>query len=119
MIYHRKSAKKNNNANLYKHMVTLGIYRFKIILIRTTPCNNREELLREERIEYDKCDKRILLNQLRPIVTTEEKHIESIEQKKKYYEINKDVMLEKNKLYYKNNEQYQKEKFKNTNNTTN
>ena len=50
MIYHRKRAKKNNNTNLYKHMVTLGIYRFKIILIRTTPCNNREELLHEERI---------------------------------------------------------------------
>ena len=78
MIYHRKRAKKNDNTNLYKHMVEIGIYCFKIILIRNVSCNNKEELLREERIEYDKCDKNILLNQLRPMVTDEEKYVEDI-----------------------------------------
>ena len=43
MIYHRKRAKNSNNANLYKHMVKIGIFCFKIILIRNVSCNNKEE----------------------------------------------------------------------------
>ena len=74
MIYHRKRAKKGSNANLYKHMCEIGIYHFKIILLRNVSCNNREELVREERIEFDKIDKEIRLNQLRPITTHEEKN---------------------------------------------
>ena len=86
-------------------MVKIGIYHLKIILIRNTPCNNKEELLREERIEYNKCDKNILLNQLRPIVTDEEKHVESIQRRKNYFDINKDVIYERNRKYYKNNKE--------------
>ena len=84
-------------------MIKIGIYHFKFILIRNVPCNNREELLREERIEYDKWDKSLLLNQLRPIVTTEEKHVKSIQCSKDYFENNKDIIYEKNRTYYKNN----------------
>ena len=122
MIYHRKRAKKNNNANLYKHMVKIGIYCFKIILIRNVSCNNKEELLREEWIEYNKCDKNVLLHQLRPIVTDEEKHVESIQRRKNYFDINKDAIYERNRKYYKNNKEAvakrMKEYSKNTMNTT-
>ena len=104
-------------------MIKIGIYHFKFILIRNLPCNNREELLREERIEYDKCDKSLLLNQLRPIVTTEEKHIKSIQCSRNYFETNKDIIYEKNKIYYENNKEVvakrMKEYHKNTTNTTN
>ena len=79
-------------------MNKVGIYHFKIILIRNAPCNNKEELVREERIEYDKFDKNMLLNKLRPMVTDEEKKIEMVEHRKIYLENNKDAIYhEKNK----------------------
>lgn len=32
----------------------VGIENIKIVLIKEVPCNNKQELLREERIEFDK-----------------------------------------------------------------
>lgn len=32
----------------------VGIDNIKIVLIKYVPCNNKQELLREERIEFDK-----------------------------------------------------------------
>ena len=39
------------------------------------------------------------------MITDEEKHIEDIQRRKTYFEINKDIIYEKNKIYYENNKE--------------
>ena len=54
-------------------MLKYGTEYFHIILIKNVICNNKEELLREERIELDKIKKNISLNIIKPLLTQKEK----------------------------------------------
>ena len=129
---HRTDMKRNLTFNIYEHMKKHGIEHFKIILIRNACCSSREELLREERIEYDKIDKEKHLNKIRPLLTVEEKNnvkkdyynnnkdkmktwnknwIEANKEKNKiqqkiYHKNNKEKISENKKIYYKNNKEY-------------
>jgi hypothetical protein len=91
MALHRDRAKKNYNANIYKHMRKIGVDNFKIVLFEYCSCNSKDELLRRERYIFDIHDKNILLNSNRPSTTyVEKKH----DNKKNY------------KIWYNNNREY-------------
>ena len=76
MAKHHKNMKNSNkkNSNLYILMNKYGVSHFQIILIRDVPCKNREEMLREERREFDNLDVKNRLNQIRPILSTDERN---------------------------------------------
>ena len=60
---HRTKAKnKAKQSYLYEHMRNIGIEHFKIVLIKSFPCNSKDELEAEEYNEMSKYDKSILLN---------------------------------------------------------
>ena len=58
MTVHRLRAKKNNSANLYKHMRKLGVHNFMIVLIEAYPCLNKMQLLKRERYYFQSYDKK-------------------------------------------------------------
>ena len=51
-----------------------GVSHFQIILIRDVPSKNKEEMLREERMQFDKVDFKKRLNQIRPILLSDERN---------------------------------------------
>ena len=110
MAVHHTEAKKNNNANLYKHMNKLGVQNFKIILIENYACASKDELLKRERYYIEIHDKNILLNLNRPIINSiEKKQLTKIwnTKNKKYYKIwhakNKEYQNEQNGKWHLNN----------------
>ncbi len=63
MCNHRAKARNVSKESIfYTHMRTIGIEHFKIILIKSFPCSNKDELEAEEYNEMLKYDKAILLN---------------------------------------------------------
>ena len=75
MSLHRLHAKKNYNANLYKHMNKLGINKFKIVLIEYCSCNSKDELLRRERYIFDIHDKKYYSIQIDHILLVLKRYI--------------------------------------------
>ena len=67
-MWNHKGDSKRHYSKIYEYMNIIGFENFHIILIKYFPCNNREELLREERIEYDKINKTQLLNKIKLIL---------------------------------------------------
>ena len=53
-VEHKSRINKNYKRKFYEYVHTIGIEYFHIILIKYFPCNNKEELFREEQLEYDK-----------------------------------------------------------------
>ena len=55
IVKHRIAMKSSikKNSHLYVHMNKYGACHFQIVLIRNVSCTNREEMLKEERIEFD------------------------------------------------------------------
>ena len=51
----------------YQSARIIGIEHFYIILIKYFSCNNKEELFREERLEYDKINNKNILSSVVPI----------------------------------------------------
>ena len=66
-------------------MRKIGIEHFHIILIKYVSCENREELLREERNEYDKINKNFILNKNLPYIY-----------KNEYYKNNRNKIIQIN-----------------------
>jgi hypothetical protein len=61
---HRRNAiKLNKPSKLYNHMRDIGVEKFKIILIGTSPCSNKEELEKKEFEEMKRHDTKLLLNE--------------------------------------------------------
>ena len=61
---HRSKAKMaHKNSKLYTHIKNLGVEHFKIILIKSFNCNNKDELEAEEYNEINIADKSKLLNE--------------------------------------------------------
>ena len=102
MVYHRRDMKRRSGCKIYQHMLKYGTEYFHIILIKNVTCNNREELLREERIELDKINKDISLNLTKPLLTQEEKKEYQKESNKQY------MQCEKRKLYNENRKEKRK-----------
>jgi hypothetical protein len=46
--YHKDRVRGNSNANAHKHIRTIGIQHFKIILLHDYPCENKAKLLLKE-----------------------------------------------------------------------
>ena len=93
MAVHRTKAKKNNNANVYKHMNKLGMCNFKIIL----------KLLKRERYYIEIHDKNILLNLNRPIINSIEKHHQHRQCDKLWYIENREYKIKESKKWHLNN----------------
>ena len=74
----------------------------KIILIQNYPCNSKQELCMKEQQIIEQYSN--LLNKY--------KAFSSEEEKKEYYENNKNEILEKSKIYYENNKNGKLEKMK-------
>ena len=105
---HRAIRQTDNKANLYQHMRKYGFNHFQIILIRNVPCDNKEELLKEERIEFELLQSANKLNERRPIISKDERNVliktyqkNNIDKvrasKRKYYHNNKDTERQRNK----------------------
>lgn len=61
---HRRNSKNENKySKLYIHMKNIGIEHFKILLIKSFSCNNKDELECEEFNEMNNVDKEFLLNE--------------------------------------------------------
>ena len=77
MAKHRHQARRqtDNKANLYQHMRKYEFNHFQIILIRNAACNNKEELLKEERIEFELLQSANKLNERRPIISKDERNV--------------------------------------------
>ena len=61
---HRSKAKMaHKNSKLYTHIKNLGVEHFKILLIKSFNCNNKDELEAEEYNEINIADKSKLLNE--------------------------------------------------------
>jgi hypothetical protein len=105
MAWHRGSCvmKAKMNRKVYQHMIKLGRDNFRIILLEEYPCNNRMEL--EQRERYFVENLKPSLNSIVPARTRTNKeyrrdNVEKIRvQKQKYYEENKNWILEHNKEY--------------------
>jgi len=86
---------------------------YNIILIKNYPCNNKEELHREERkyIETIEC-----VNKIIPTRTNKEYYEtykdKILEYHKEYYETNKEYIRENQKEYFETNKEYIKEQQK-------
>ena len=93
---------KNNYSPLYQYIRKIGVEHFKIELIKEFPCNNKQELLLEERNEIDKINSKIILNVLRPIVLNyNEVKVERRITRKEYYLKNKKTIIERNSKIFK------------------
>ena len=72
MAKHRFDVKRYNG-RIYQHMRKYGTKYFHIVLIRNSPCTNKEELVKEERKEFDLYNKNVLLNIHRLCITCVER----------------------------------------------
>ena len=101
MAKHRFDMKKpQNNGKIYQHMRKYGPKYFHIVLIRNYSCTSKEELVKEERREFDLYDKNVLLNTYRPKIT----NIERLQLKQTWNTNNKEyfkIWKQNNKLHVK------------------
>ena len=58
-IEHKSRIKKNYKRKFYEYARTIGIEYFHIILIKYYPYNNKEKLLQEEQLEYNRINNEI------------------------------------------------------------
>ena len=78
MGQHRSAANENQLfAKIYIHMRELGIIHFKILLIKSFPCNSKSELETEEFNLIQQCDAHNLLNES----TVYKKHSEATKER--------------------------------------
>ena len=87
MAKHRFDIKRHNG-RIYQHMRKYGTKYFHIVLIRNYPCTNKEELVKEERKEFELYNKNVLLNIHRPCTTLVEKRQDNIIRCKTYRQNN-------------------------------
>ena len=88
MAKHRFDINRHNG-RIYQHMRKYGTENFHIVLIRNYPCTSKEELVKEERREFDLYDKNVLLNIYRPYINSIEKQELIAKCKKIWYNKNK------------------------------
>jgi molecular chaperone DnaK (HSP70) len=128
MARHRATCKRNNSSLIYKHMNQLGVEHFYIELIEDWPCDRIDELLKREGEIIRSIG---TLNKSGKINVKEnmneyhkQYHHDNLEkrreQKKQWYENNKDNIKEHNennkdkiKEYYENNKDKIKEYYEN------
>ena len=101
-VYDFKTQRKNSTS--FKVLENNDYY---IELVEVYSCNSKDELLVRERYYFDiiKC-----VNKVRPSITIKEKKDKLTEQKKIYFQLNKDKIKENTRQYKK--EYYQKNKNK-------
>jgi hypothetical protein len=101
------------NTNFVTSFDILKNDNYKIILINNYPCNNKEELEREERkyIESIECVNKFIPGRTRKEYCEDNKEYIK-ERQKEYCETNKDKISEKRKIYYENNKNKIREKRK-------
>jgi hypothetical protein len=109
----QRLASHNNNYKQWKKGNRIGyMYSFKlfdlglvqITLLEACPCNTKDELLSRERYWMEQ-NQDILVNKNKSILIDEEYKIQNI----KYYEENKQIILERNKKYRNTNKDKIKE----------
>ena len=105
-------AMKTCNSRIYQHMRKYGPKYFHIVLIRYYSCSNKEELLKEERKEFESYDKNILLNIYRPSITCVEKQQLNTKCCKTWYVNNKTYHTDKMKTWHANNRTHHNDKMK-------
>jgi len=107
---HKYKIYLKSNTNFVTSFDIIKNNNYNIILIKNYPCNNKEELHREERkyIETIECVNKIIPGRTQKewIETNKDK---ILEYHKEYYENNKDKIREKNKEYYEDNKDKIKE----------
>ena len=104
MAKHRFDMKKpQNNGKIYQHMRKYGPKYFHIVLIRNYPCTSKEELIKEERREFDLYNKNVLLNIYRPYINSIEKQELNAKCKKIWHTNNKNYHNEQTKQWRQNN----------------
>jgi group I intron endonuclease len=99
---HHKEASKNGTSVVYKYINKIGIDKFTIELIENYPCDIKSDLNKREEyyINNSKTDK-LCLNIKRAYLSEEDRK----ENIKKYYEENKEIIIEKHRNYiYQNRE---------------
>jgi hypothetical protein len=116
----RKNAHKTDCNNEKSEKYNLKLYQFirqnggfgnwSIIQIEAYECNNKRELEQYERYHIEKL--KPALNHQIPTRTDKEYRDQNKEQKKEYYEQNKEIIAEKRKDYYEENKDKIKEKIK-------
>ena len=93
--YHHKSrAKYLDHLLVYEHFNRIGWENCKIVLIDVFDCASREELLKKERVWYDRLEP--VLNKNRPIITEVEKKAYQVQ----YVRDHKDQYKDYSKKYY-------------------
>ena len=97
---------KTCNGRIYQHMRKYGPKYFHIVLIRNHSCTSKEELLKEERKEFELYDKNILLNINRPIVSSIEKQELNAKNSKTWYNNNKEYRIKQVMNRYLQNRSY-------------
>jgi hypothetical protein len=75
---HRYKCKSGKTSKLYIHMNKIGIEHFKILLIKNSSCNSKEELEAEEFDEMKKYDSNVLLNENVVYKKRSDDHIEKV-----------------------------------------
>ncbi len=94
MAFHRYSIKKKKNCCSVKSIIELGNY--DIILCEEFSCENKEQLHMKER---QWIDGNICVNKNKPIRFEDEK-LDRTDEKRKWYERNRDTILKKQKEKY-------------------
>jgi hypothetical protein len=105
---HKKSCEKNHKTRVYKFIRENGGWEnWTMILIEKKSFNNKIEACAKERYWIEALEAKLNCNN--PIATKEEKE----QQKKDWYEENKEIILQKTKEHYEENKdkkiEYQKE----------
>ena len=93
---------KDNNNGYNTSFILFDLGDVEIILLESVNCLTKDELLKKEREWIDKYKDIIVNNQLRPLITKEEK----TEYLKQYQEKNVDLIKDKKKKYYDDNKEY-------------
>lgn len=89
---HKNKSKTYLDRTSYQHINEIGWDRVRIVLMEAFCCNNRDELrMKEDEHICKHRDDPFCLNTYRAFLTEEEK--------KQYYEVNKDEIREKQKIY--------------------
>ena len=99
---HKKRCNNGDNTPVYRFIRENGGWEnWALEIIEKYKCNNKEELFNRERIYIE--DLKSSLNINIPIFTEEEKKERKKESDKKYYQKNREIILEKVKKYTKEN----------------
>jgi group I intron endonuclease len=93
-----RSCAKTKTSHIYNTMRELGIEHFKIILVESFKCDNREELLARE--DYYIQLLKPALNMISAVFNIEKRVEYQIDYNKIYYNEHKDKTLEKGKIRF-------------------